>query len=166
MCSTRILICLVYTYFYLHSLCALCTSTMKVHICNNLIPRISAVCRCWIRQNHVPKHFWTCSNLYLHEMQIRSFVPKQQKHSTCPWHHVGWKKRAKNLERRINIKFCVKIGKSGSETLSKLSVLNGRGGSRKGKKMCKMTQGVGIQKRKGQMQMWTEYKLWCARIED
>jgi len=32
--------------------------------------------------------------------------------------------------------------------------LNGTGGSRKGQ-MCKTTQEVGNQKRKGQMQMWT-----------
>jgi hypothetical protein len=39
-------------------------------------------------------------------------------------------------------------------------VLNGMGGSRKGKKMCKTAQKVGNQKRKGQMQMWTEYEPW------
>jgi hypothetical protein len=32
--------------------------------------------------------------------------------------------------------------------------------------MCKMTQAVGRQKRKEQMQMWTEYETWCAQIED
>jgi hypothetical protein len=31
---------------------------------------------------------------------------------------------------------------------------------------CKMTQEVGKQKRKGQLQMWTEYEPWCAQIED
>jgi hypothetical protein len=36
--------------------------------------------------------------------------------------------------------------------------LNGIGGSRKGEKMCKMTQEVGSQKRNWQMQMWTEYE--------
>jgi hypothetical protein len=74
-----------------------------------------------------------------------------------------------NLERRINIKFCVKIGKSASETSALLTVayceyamknscLNDIGGSRKGKKMCKMTQELGNQKRKWQMKMWTEYE--------
>jgi hypothetical protein len=29
-----------------------------------------------------------------------------------------------------------------------------------------MTQEVGSQKHKGQMQMWTEYEPWCAQIED
>jgi len=71
----------------------------------------------------------------------------------------------KNLEQWINIKFCVKIGKSVSETLAlltvaygkhvmkKLSVLNGTGCSRKGEMMCKTTQVMGSQTRKGQMQM-------------
>jgi hypothetical protein len=39
---------------------------------------------------------------------------------------------------------------------------NGIGSSRKGK----MTQEAGSQKRKGQMQMWTEYEPWRAQIED
>jgi hypothetical protein len=84
----------------------------------------------------------------------------------------------KDLEQRITIKFCVKSGKSASETLALLTVacdeyamknrmfFNGIGGSRKGKKMCKMTQEVGSQKRIGQIQMWTEYKPWCPQIED
>jgi len=72
----------------------------------------------------------------------------------------------------------VKIGKSASEmlalltvaygeyTMRKSSVFNGTGRSRKGEKMCKTTQEVGSQKRKGQMQMWTEYELLCAKMED
>jgi len=80
----------------------------------------------------------------------------------------------KNLEQRINIKFCVKIGKSASETLALLTIAyggyamkksNGTGGSRKGE-MCKTTQEVGSQKLRGQIQMWTEYEPWCAQIED
>jgi hypothetical protein len=39
-------------------------------------------------------------------------------------------------------------------------------GSRKGEKMCKMTQEVGSQKRKGQMKMWTEHEPCCPQIED
>jgi hypothetical protein len=82
----------------------------------------------------------------------------------------------KNLEQRINIKFRVKIGKSASETLALLavaygeyalknsSVFSGLGGSRKGEKMCEITQDVCSQKRKEQMQMWTEYEPWCAQI--
>jgi hypothetical protein len=69
----------------------------------------------------------------------------------------------KDLEQRINIKICVNIHKSASETLAlltvacfeytmkKLSVFNGTGGSRKVEKMCKTTQEVGSQKRKGHM---------------
>jgi hypothetical protein len=67
----------------------------------------------------------------------------------------------KNLEQRINIKFCVKIGKSASEALALLTVTygkyamnNGIGDSRKGEKVCKVTQELGSEKRKGQMQMW------------
>jgi hypothetical protein len=84
----------------------------------------------------------------------------------------------KNLEQRINIKFCVKSGKSVGKTLALLTVACGEyavkessvfeciGGSRKGEKICKVTQEVDIQKRKGQTQKWTEYKLLCAQIED
>jgi hypothetical protein len=76
----------------------------------------------------------------------------------------------KNLEQRINVKFCVKIGKSVSETVPlltwaygeyavmKLSVLNGINSSRKDKKMCKVTQEMGSQKCERRMQMWTQYK--------
>jgi hypothetical protein len=42
--------------------------------------------------------------------------------STCPWYTVGGKMIDKNLEQRINIKFCVKIGKSAKETLALLTV--------------------------------------------
>jgi hypothetical protein len=80
----------------------------------------------------------------------------------------------KNLEQRINIKFRVKSGKSASETLALLTVAhgayamkksrvsNGIGGSGKGEKMCKMTQEVDSQKRRGQIEMWTEYEPWCS----
>jgi hypothetical protein len=75
----------------------------------------------------------------------------------------------KNQEQWIN-SFFVKIVKSASEMLNGLwrnSVfLNSTGGLRKGEKMCKMTQEVGSQTRKGQMQMWTEYEPWYAQIED
>jgi hypothetical protein len=80
----------------------------------------------------------------------------------------------KNLEQWKHIKFCVKIDKSASETLALLTLacgeyakksvfLNGKGGSRKGEKMCRMTQEVGSQKRKGQMQMSTETLVFSDR---
>jgi hypothetical protein len=50
------------------------------------------------------------------------FVPEQQ---TCPWYTVGGKRSDKNLEQQINIKFCVRIGKSDSETLALLTVAYG-----------------------------------------
>jgi hypothetical protein len=92
------------------------------------------------------------------------------------WYTVGGKMSEGNLEQRINIKFCVKTGKSARETLAllivaygeyamkKLSVLNGTGSSRKGTKMCKLTQEVGSQKTQ-RMQMWTEYEPWCAQMK-
>jgi len=43
----------------------------------------------------------------------------------CLWYTVGRKMSDKNLEQRINIKFCVKIGKSASETLALLTVAYG-----------------------------------------
>jgi hypothetical protein len=42
--------------------------------------------------------------------------------SSGPWYTVSGKMSDKNLEQRINIKFCVKIGKSASETLTLLTV--------------------------------------------
>ena len=54
----------------------------------------------------------------------------------------------------------------GEYAMKEMSVLNGKGSSRKGEKMCKTTQEVGSQKRKGQMPTWTEYEPWCAQIED
>jgi hypothetical protein len=41
----------------------------------------------------------------------------------CPWYTAGGKMSDKNLEQQINIKFCVKIGKSTSETLDLLTVV-------------------------------------------
>jgi len=41
--------------------------------------------------------------------------------------------------------------------------LNSTGGSRNGEKMCKTTQEVCSQKRKGQMKMWTKYEPWCTQ---
>jgi len=43
----------------------------------------------------------------------------------CPSYTVGGKMSDKNLERRINIKFCVKISKNASETLALLTVTYG-----------------------------------------
>ena len=66
---------------------------------------------------HVP----TC--VYMSHRPNESFVPEQQ--STCPWCTVGGKMSDKNLEQQIKIKFCVKIGKSASETLALLTVTYG-----------------------------------------
>jgi hypothetical protein len=39
-------------------------------------------------------------------------------YSTWPWYSVGRKKNDKNQEQWTNLKLCVKIGKSASETLA------------------------------------------------
>jgi hypothetical protein len=84
------------------------------------------------------------------------------------------------MEQRITIEFGVKIGKIASDMLALLTVAYGEYAMKKsekssvfewhrwlkGKKMCKMTQEVGSQKRKGQMQMWTEYEPWRTQSED
>ena len=54
----------------------------------------------------------------------RSFLNSRES-STCPWYTVGGKMSDRNLERRINIKFCVKIGECASETLALLTVAYG-----------------------------------------
>jgi len=54
----------------------------------------------------------------------RSF-PSSRGSSTCPWYTVGGKMSDKNVEQQINIKFCVKIVKSASETLALLTVAYG-----------------------------------------
>ena len=81
----------------------------------------------------------------------------------------------KNLEQRINIKFCVKIGKSGSETLAvaygeyamkKLSVFEWHRRFKEGREDVQDDPRSGQSNRKGQMQMWTEYESWCIQIED
>ena len=60
---------------------------------------------------------------------MSSSFPSSRGNSTCPWCTVGGKMSNKNLEQRINIKFCVKIGKSASETLALLKVAYGVSGS-------------------------------------
>jgi hypothetical protein len=54
----------------------------------------------------------------------RSF-PSSRGSSTCPWYTVGGKLSDTNLLQRINIKLCVKIGKSASETLALFTVAYG-----------------------------------------
>jgi len=54
----------------------------------------------------------------------RSF-PSSTGSNTCPWYTDGGKMSDRNLDQWINIKFCVKIGKSASETLALLTVAYG-----------------------------------------
>ena len=80
----------------------------------------------------------------------------------------------KNLEQRMNIRFCVKIGKSVSETLAlltvayseyatkKSSVFEWRRPFKEGRENVQDDLRSGNQKRKGQLQMWTEYSYSSA----
>jgi hypothetical protein len=64
---------------------------------------------------HVP----TC--VYTSYRPNQLFVPKQKRSSTFQWYTVGGKMSVKNLEQRINIKFCVKNGRSASKTLANVN---------------------------------------------
>jgi hypothetical protein len=48
--------------------------------------------------------------------------PSRRGSSVCPWYTVGKKISDKNLEQQINVKFCVKIGKSATEILAPLTL--------------------------------------------
>jgi hypothetical protein len=62
---------------------------------------------------------------------MHRLFPSSTGSSTCPWYTVGRKMSDKNLEQRINTKFCVKIGKSTSETLALLTVAYGEYATKK-----------------------------------
>jgi len=53
--------------------------------------------------------------------QMSPSFPSSRGSITCPWYTVGGNISDTNLEQRINIKFCVKIGKSASEMLALLT---------------------------------------------
>ena len=85
----------------------------------------------------------------------------------------------KVLEQRINIRFCVKIGKSASETLALLTVAYGEYAMKKwsvferhrrfkeGREDVQDDPRIGQPKtQRTEMQMRTEYEPWCAQIED
>jgi hypothetical protein len=67
------------------------------------------------RFGHVPTCVYTAT-----DQMSRSF-PSNTGSSTCLWCTVGGKMSDENLKQRINIKFCVKIGKSANETLDLLT---------------------------------------------
>jgi hypothetical protein len=85
----------------------------------------SVLLGCWVRQIHVPKHVWTCPNLRLHEPQTNWVICSLAAAVVRLWSTVDRKMSDKNLEQRINVKFCVKIGKSASEILALLTVAYG-----------------------------------------
>jgi len=51
--------------------------------------------------------------------------PSSRGSSTSPWYTISRKMSDKNLKQRINIKFCVEIGESASETLAILTLAYG-----------------------------------------
>jgi hypothetical protein len=76
----------------------------------------------------------------------------------------------KTLEQRINNNFCGKIGESASETLALLTVFFGDYAMKKPSvfewhRLLKEGREF-VQKRKRQIQIRTEYEIWCAEIED
>jgi len=87
----------------------------------------------------------------------------------CPWYTVSRKTSDKNLDQQMNIKFCVKIGKSATETLILLTVAYGEYAMKKssvfewhrqfkeGREDVQDDQRSGQPKTEGQMQMCTEH---------
>jgi hypothetical protein len=100
--------------------------------------------------------------------QMGCSFPTSRGRSARPWYTVDRKMSNNNVEQKINITFYMKSGKSVSEMIVLLTLalpLNGTGGSNMGEKNCIMTQEVGSQKCKGQMQMWLKFKPWCTQIK-
>jgi hypothetical protein len=58
--------------------------------------------------------------------QICCSFPSSRASSMCPRYTVGWKMGDRNLKQRINIKFCVKIGKSAREQPGLLTLPYGK----------------------------------------
>jgi hypothetical protein len=83
----------------------------------------------------------------------------------------------KNLLQRINITFCVNIGKSASEkialltvaygeyTIKKSSVFEWHRGFKEGREDVKDDPISGQPKTQRKDTMWTEYEPWCTQIE-
>ena len=96
--------------------------------CDNLIPGIVAECH-WVVKSrklvysstfgHVP----TC--VYMSHRPNEPSFPSSRGSSMCPPYKIGGKISDKNPEQWINIKFCVQIVKSASETLAVLTVAYG-----------------------------------------
>jgi hypothetical protein len=53
-------------------------------------------------------------------------VRKQQGKQYIPWYTVGGKMSDKDVKQQINIRFCVNVGKSASETLAQLTLAYGK----------------------------------------
>jgi hypothetical protein len=104
--------------------------------------------------------------------------PSNRGISMCPWYTLGRKISDKNVQQWIYIEFCVKIGKSASETLVILTLAYGEYAMKKmsiseWQRWFKEGQEDGQEgpknvqpKCSGQMPMLTEYKPWHIQIED
>jgi hypothetical protein len=73
---------------------------------------MAAACRWGVESGKLMYPSTSC--VYMSHRRNEPFVPQQQRNTSD-----------KNLEQRINIKFCVNIGKSASETLALLTVAYG-----------------------------------------
>jgi hypothetical protein len=62
--------------------------------------------------------------LHLHELEAKGVEAAEV--VVCLWYTVGGKLSVKKLEERINMMFCVKIGKSASEMLALLTLACGK----------------------------------------
>jgi hypothetical protein len=98
--------------------------------CDNLIVGMATACR-WGVESGKLMYPSTCGHVpicvYMSHRPNESFVPKQQRKQHVSVVHccVGGNMSGETLEQRINIKFCVKTGKSASETLALLTVTYG-----------------------------------------
>lgn len=85
----------------------------------------------------------------------------------------------RNLEQEINIKFCVKTGKSANEMLTLLKMAYDkhamkklcvfvwdRGVERRVRRCTQQGKKVGSEKHKEQRQIWTECESWCTQLEN
>jgi hypothetical protein len=105
----------------------------KVHVyrsgfsctrCDNLIPGRVTACHWGVESGTFVYSRSTFGHVPTYVYMSCSFLSSRGS-TTCLWYMVGGKMSDKNLEKQINIKFSVKIGKSASETLALLTVAYG-----------------------------------------
>jgi hypothetical protein len=100
--------------------------------------------------------------------------PSSRGSSSSPQYAVGGTVSDKNLEQRINSKFCVKIGNTASEMVALLTLACGEYAVKKSsvsewhRWLKEGREDVQDNLRSGQpkMQMWMEYEPWCCQTEE